>query len=88
MRRALVELIIERPFDAVRVTDILERADVGRATFYAHYRDKHDLLFSMFGEVIDFLEARATSEAVGGPLPVTRLLLRHFAESGEFSRPS
>lgn len=86
LRRALVELVVERPFAAVRVADILERADLGRATFYAHYRDKDDLLFSMFGEMIDFLEARAVAEGVGGPLPAARLLLRHFGEAAEFSR--
>ena len=84
LRRALIELVMEQPFDAIRITDILERADVGRATFYAHYRDKDDLLFSMFGEMIDFLEARAAGE--GGPLPVTRLLLHHFYEAQEFAR--
>jgi len=86
LRRAMIELLMERPYDAVRMADILERADVGRATFYAHYRDKDDLLFSMFGEMIDFLEARAAAGGVQGPLPVTRLLLGHFFEAQEFCR--
>lgn len=41
---ALVGLITEKPYDAITVEDILTRADVGRATFYAHFQSKDDLL--------------------------------------------
>ncbi len=52
---ALLNLIIEKPFNDVTVQDILERSGVGRSTFYLHYRDKDDLLVSqleMFLETI------------------------------------
>ncbi|GJG89421.1 hypothetical protein tb265_46020 [Gemmatimonadetes bacterium T265] len=46
---ALVALLAEgRAFDAVTVQDILDRAGVGRTAFYAHYRNKHDVLFSSY----------------------------------------
>ncbi|MGD0123562.1 MAG: TetR/AcrR family transcriptional regulator [Candidatus Limnocylindrales bacterium] len=48
LRDALVELTLERGYDRVTIQDILDRADVGRSTFYAHYRDKDDLLVSEF----------------------------------------
>lgn len=41
---ALVELIRERNYDTIRVEDILARADVGRSTFYTHFRSKDELL--------------------------------------------
>ncbi len=41
---AFTSLVSERGFDAVTVRDIAERAMVNRATFYRHYRDKHDLM--------------------------------------------
>ncbi len=42
--RAFTELISEKGFQAVSVQDITERAGVNRATFYAHFQDKYDLL--------------------------------------------
>ncbi|ONM48689.1 TetR/AcrR family transcriptional regulator [Nocardia donostiensis] len=45
LHRALIELTMERGYERVTVSDIIDRADVGRSTFYAHYRDKDELLF-------------------------------------------
>jgi len=50
---ALVELMQEKTFDDITVQDVLDRAGVGRSTFYAHYRDKQDLFLS---DVEDFME--------------------------------
>jgi AcrR family transcriptional regulator len=44
LRSALVDLALERGFAALTVEEVAERADVARATFYAHYRDKDELL--------------------------------------------
>jgi AcrR family transcriptional regulator len=41
---ALGALIHEKSYDAIAVKEILERANVGRTTFYSHYRDKDELL--------------------------------------------
>ena len=55
LRDALVSLIVEKPYDTIVVKEILDRANVGRSTFYTHFRDKDDLLISgihdMLGEV-------------------------------------
>src|SRR3954471_18881765 len=43
---ALVALMQEKPFETITVQDVLDRAKVGRSTFYSHYSDKDDLLMS------------------------------------------
>ena len=43
---AFVALLFTRTYLSIRVSDICKRADVGRATFYAHYKSKEALLQS------------------------------------------
>jgi AcrR family transcriptional regulator len=44
LRQALVSLIAEKPYDSIVVKEILDRANVGRSTFYTHFRDQDDCL--------------------------------------------
>jgi AcrR family transcriptional regulator len=44
LAEALKELIIEKGYDAVTIQDIIDRANVGRSTFYTHYESKDQLL--------------------------------------------
>jgi AcrR family transcriptional regulator len=44
LSQALISLIQDKGFDAVTVQDIIDRANVGRSTFYTHFVDKEDLL--------------------------------------------
>ena len=50
--RAFVELLFRRSYDNIRVSDITRKAQVGRATYYAHYTSKHDLLRAQFGSIV------------------------------------
>jgi AcrR family transcriptional regulator len=59
--RALVGLIQEKPLDDVTVQEVLDRASVGRSTFYLHFRDKNDLLLT---QLETFLEHMSTTLSV------------------------
>jgi AcrR family transcriptional regulator len=52
---ALVALLFEHRYTDLTVQDILDRADIGRTTFYRHYWDKDDLLTSEMERVLDVL---------------------------------
>jgi len=43
LSEALMSLIQEKRFDDITVQNVIDRADVGRSTFYSHFRDKEDL---------------------------------------------
>jgi len=51
LRRALIELIAERGYEAVRIADLTKLAHVSRPTFYALYKDKEELMLSAYEEV-------------------------------------
>jgi AcrR family transcriptional regulator len=44
LHRALISLIVEKSYEVITVQDIIDRANVGRSTFYTHYVGKQDLL--------------------------------------------
>lgn len=52
LHQALASLIHEKAYDAIAVKEILARADVGRSTFYSHFRDKDDLLASGIRDMV------------------------------------
>lgn len=57
LREALMALIMAKRYETITVQDILERANVGRSTFYTHYYDKDDLLLSNLEWLIETLSA-------------------------------
>ena len=43
LTHAMVDLVTEKRFDDITVQNPIDRADIGRSTFYTHFRDKEDL---------------------------------------------
>ena len=79
LHEALIDLAREKPYDAIPVKDILQRADVGRSTFYMHFRDKHDLLESGMHDVLRSAHERTRHRsAVERVLAFSRPVLEHI----------
>jgi len=57
LREALTSLIGEKPYDDIAVKEILDRSNVGRSTFYMHFRDKDELLLSGIHDIIGTVQA-------------------------------
>ena len=51
LKEALTDLILEKGYESVTVQDVIDRADVGRSTFYAHFVDKDDLLMAILADL-------------------------------------
>ena len=55
LRKVLMELILEKGWEAVTVKDIAERAGIDRTTFYLHFKDKRALFIQCQRETVDQL---------------------------------
>jgi AcrR family transcriptional regulator len=80
IRRAALELFNERGFDAVSVTDIAERAEVGRTTFFRYFGDKQEVLFGDPGETIAAAshERQAPTERIGSSMAAAMAATRRL----------
>jgi len=77
---ALIALMVEGRYDRITVRDIIDRADVGRSTFYAHYRDKEDVLTGEFERVLALLHQHLDDDADGQQLLPSLGLFQHVQE--------
>ncbi len=51
-REVLLELLQSKPLSKITITEICEKADLNRSTFYAHYVEVRDLLHEIENEMI------------------------------------
>src|SRR5258708_19852518 len=78
--RAFGELMRERGFSSITVQDISERAGINRATFYAHFTDKHALFDHQVRETFRADLDRALPQADGFSLEYLPRLVRVVVE--------
>jgi AcrR family transcriptional regulator len=82
LRSAMIELIAERGYPAVRILDLTQLAHVSRPTFYNLYADKEELLLGTYEDIAG-RTAREVAEAYGAGESAQQsldLALRAFAE--------
>ncbi len=93
IKNALSELIEEKGFNDISITDITKRADINRGTFYLHYTDKYDLLEKIENEVIQELSCNCETirdiqsvASVSEPMPFIIKIFEHLKENAVFMR--
>jgi AcrR family transcriptional regulator len=80
LRDALISLILEKGYEAITVQDILERANVGRSTFYVHYwGGKEELLLGIFEQIQESLEANMAEILQKNRPDLSLMLFQHAA---------
>lgn len=90
IRQAFMELLKEKPFEKITVTDIVNRAEINRSTFYAHYPDVMGLLDEIQEEIISFFEQYLRkvnfSDLLENPTHYLRLIIKMANENEELYR--
>lgn len=92
LREALLSLAREKPYDSIAVKEVLDRADVGRSTFYAHFSGKDDLLESGIHEILRSIRSRPRSgdpreQIVAFSLPILEYIDQHRRADGVMMTP-
>jgi AcrR family transcriptional regulator len=91
---ALFGLLTEKRYEAITVQDVIDRADVSRSTFYAHFVDKDELFLDAFRDIRhDSAQARPSdhpsAEPFGWSIGMFRWslgLLGEFSSAGDVYR--
>lgn len=79
---AFEELISKKPYKNITVQEIIDRADVGRTTFYAHFETKDgvldELCASLFSHVFDEAPVREETHDFSGQRKSDKTMLIHI----------
>ena len=77
-QEALIALMLEKDFEVITVQDVLDLANVGRSTFYAHFYSLEDLLnseFEVLQEEFEHFMAQHSGEA--SIWTISQLIFKH-----------
>lgn len=93
IKDALLDLIKEKGFNEISVTDLTKRANINRGTFYTHYADKYDLLEQVEEELIKEIQNHTQNvesldllsmDLINEPTPFTIKLLEYVKDNASF----
>jgi AcrR family transcriptional regulator len=90
LARAAFDLFDERGYEQTTVDDITDRAGLGRATFFRHYRSKEDVIFPdhdrLLAEVANRLQTSSHRTVLAALSEAVHLVLRHYLDEGALAR--
>jgi AcrR family transcriptional regulator len=88
LHNALIGLAREKPYPSIAVREILDRANVGKSTFYTHFRDKDALLESGIHEILCSIQDQPRSgEPLERIVAFSLPLLKHIDEHRRVAGP-
>ena len=90
IRQAFFEILKEKSFEKITVTDIVKRADVNRSTFYAHYPDVMGVVEEIQEEILEytqnFMDNINFKDFYENPKPHLQSIVKLVAENNELYR--
>jgi len=78
LQDALIGLMKEKSFQDIQITELTERAQVSRPTFYLHFRSKEELLLSHVDVIFDEFHTEVSSEIARGNIDRKRFSIMLF----------
>lgn len=90
IREAYMELLKEKDLSKITVTDIITRADLNRATFYAHYPDvrgvTEEIENEIIGKMLEVLKEFQFTSFFRNPAPLLLKISQYLEEDTDFYR--
>ena len=90
IRHAFVELVLEKDLEKITVKNIVERAEISRGTFYAHYSDIYAVIEEIenetMGKMVEFLNDFKDTDLIQNPMPFLFKMATFFSQDIEFYR--
>jgi len=86
LHTAFRDLLLEQGYEALRIADVTARANVGRSTFYEHYRTMDDLLRASLRRPFAILAELAAAPMAADAMPALGAQLQHFRDQQQVAR--
>ena len=90
LKEAFMELLAEKPYESITVSDVARKADLNRGTFYAHFDNVDDLMRSVMADTADtiseFLSKAMETGFLENPLPVLTQVGEYLDQNRELTR--
>lgn len=90
IRHAFVELVLEKELEKITVKNIVEKAEISRGTFYAHYSDIYAVIEEIENEImenmVEIFEEFNGMDLIQNPMPLLLKVAHFFNQDIEFYR--